>query len=63
MNGNMYVIERLDSRIGNEYLKCVIGHSMQFTRNLNDAALFCEDAAMQMVMAACKFQVRFVVNK
>lgn len=75
MNGNMYVLERLDSTTGKAYLKCVIGHSMQFTRNPNEAALFCEDAAMQMAMAACEgvrgrwlwpspcqWQVRFVVN-
>lgn len=75
MNGNMYVLERLDSPMGKAYLKCVIGHSMQFTRNPNEAALFCEDAAMQMAMAACgggrgrwlwpspcQWQVRFVVN-
>lgn len=72
---NMYVLERLDSPMGKAYLKCIIGHSMQFTRNANEAALFCEDAAMQMAMAACgggrgrwlwpspcQWQVRFVVN-
>ena len=76
MNGYMYVLERLDSQNGKAYLKSVIGHSMQFTRNLNEAALFCKDAAMQIAIAACdggrgkwlwpspcKWQVRFVVNR
>ena len=40
MSGEMYVLERLDSKMGKAYLKCVIGHSMQFTRNMNEAALF-----------------------
>ena len=75
MNGEMYVLERLDSKMGKAYLKCVIGHSMQFTRNMNEAALFCEEAAMLMAKAACgggrgqllwpsrcKWQVRFVVK-
>lgn len=72
---NMYVLERLDSPMGKSYLKCIIGHSMQFTRKPDEAALFCEDAAMRMAMAACsggqgrwlwpsqcQLQVRFVVN-
>lgn len=75
MNSNMYVLERLDLAQGKAYLKCIIGHAMQFTENPAEAALFCEDAAMQMAMAACgggrgrwlwpspcQWQVRFVVN-
>ena len=73
--GKMYVLERLDLAQGKAYLKCIIGHAMQFTRNPNEAAPFGEDAAMQMAMAACEggrgrwlwpspcqWQVRFVVN-
>ena len=74
MSSNMYVLERLDLSQGKAYLKRVIGHSMQFTRNLNEAALFCKDAAMKMAIASCdgrgkrlwpspcKWQVRFIVN-
>ena len=75
MKSNMYVLERLDLEHGKAYLKCVIGNSMQFTKNPNEAALFCEDAAMQMAMVACsggsgrwlwpspcQCQMRFVVN-
>ena len=75
MSRNMYVLECLDSPMGKSYLKYIIGHSMQFTRNPDEAALFCEDAAMRMAMAACEgrrgrwlwpspcqWQVRFVVN-
>ena len=75
MNSNMYVLERLDFAQGKAYLKCIINGIMQFTMNPDEAALFCEDAAMQMAMAAggggkcrwlwpspCQWQVRFVVN-
>lgn len=74
MNGNMYVLERLDLAHCKAYLKCVVNGIMQFTENPDEAALFCEDAAMQMAMAACscgerwlwpspcQWQVRFVVN-
>lgn len=75
MNNSMYVLELLDSEMGKAYLKCIINGVMQFTRNPDEAAMFCEDAAMQMAMAACEngkgrriwpspcqWQVRFVVN-
>lgn len=74
MNSSMYVLEGLDLAQGNSYLKCIINGIMRFTRDPNEAALFCEDAAMQMAMAACnggsrrlwpspcQWQVRFVVN-
>lgn len=50
---NMYVLERLDLAQGKAYLKCIVNGIMQFTENRDEAALFCEDAAMRMVMAAC----------
>lgn len=75
MNSNMYVLERLDLAQGKAYLKCIINGIMQFTRNPDEAAMFCEDAAMQMAMAACEngkgrwlwaspcqWHVRLVVN-
>ena len=75
MNSNMYVLERLDLAHGKSYLTGVIGNTMLFTKNPNEAALFCEDAAMQMAMVACsggsgrwlwqypcQCQVRFVMN-
>lgn len=75
MSSNMYVLERLDLAQGKAYLKCIVNGIMQFTTIPDEAALFCEGAAMQMAMAACEggrgrwlwpspcqWQMRFVVN-
>lgn len=74
MSGDYFVLERTDIPQKRAFLKMYIGGNMQFTENVEEAAMFCEDAAMMMVMNAAnngtwwlwptpvRREVRFVLN-